>query len=48
MNVEVESWDKLMTNPMVQRFAAATKGLDDEVRMKVFEITFPIFSKSLK
>ena len=48
INAEIQSWDKLLTNPLVQRFAAATGGLDDELRMKVFEITFPIFSKALK
>jgi hypothetical protein len=33
-----------MQNRTVQRFVEKTAGLDDELRMKVFEISFPIFS----
>lgn len=48
INAEVQSWDKLMTNPLIQNFVARTEGLNDVLRLKVFEITFPIFSKALK
>lgn len=48
INAEIQSWDKLMTNPLIQNFVARTEGLGDELRLKVFEITFPIFSKALK
>jgi DNA repair exonuclease SbcCD nuclease subunit len=48
INAEIQSWDKLMMNPLVQNFVARTEALDDELRLKVFEITFPIFSKALK
>ena len=47
-DVEIRSWDKLMTNPLIQNFVARTKSLDDRLRQKVFEITFPVFSKALK
>jgi DNA repair exonuclease SbcCD nuclease subunit len=40
----VVSWDRVMQNRTVQRFVEKTAGLDDELRMKVFEISFPIFS----
>jgi DNA repair exonuclease SbcCD nuclease subunit len=48
INTKVQSWDKLMTNPLIQNFVARTEGLNDVLRLKVFEITFPIFSKVLK
>ena len=48
INVEIQSWDKLMDNPLIQNFVARTKELDDRLRQKVFEITFPVFSKALK
>ena len=48
INAEIQSWDKLMTNPLIRNFVARTEGLADELRLKVFEITFPIFSKALK
>jgi len=48
MDVEVQSWDKLMVNPLVRNFVAKTENLNDELRLKVFEIAFPVFSKVLK
>ena len=48
LNAEIQSWDKLMTNPLIQNFVARTEGLADELRLKIFEITFPIFNKALK
>jgi len=48
INAEIQSWDKLMTNPLIQNFVVRTEGLGDELRLKIFEITFPIFNKALK
>jgi DNA repair exonuclease SbcCD nuclease subunit len=48
VNVKIESWDKLITNPLIRNFVARTKELDDQLRQKVFEITFPVFSKAMK
>ncbi|MGD9379868.1 MAG: metallophosphoesterase family protein [candidate division WOR-3 bacterium] len=48
ISVKIESWDKLITNPLIQNFIARTRELDDQLRQKVFEITFPVFSKALK
>lgn len=48
IKTEIQSWDKLITNPLIQNFVARTKELDDQLRQKVFEITFPVFSKALK
>jgi DNA repair exonuclease SbcCD nuclease subunit len=48
INTDIQSWGTLMTNPLIQSFVARTGGLGDELRLKVFEITFPIFSKALK
>jgi len=45
---DIQSWDRVILNPMVQSFVAKTAGLDDRLRMKVFEICLPIFSKVLK
>jgi hypothetical protein len=48
LNAEIQSWDKLMSNPLIQNFVARTEGLADELRLKIFEITFPIFNRALK
>jgi DNA repair exonuclease SbcCD nuclease subunit len=48
MSTGIQSWDKLMTNPLIQNFVKRTEGLGDELRLKVFEITFPIFSRLLR
>ena len=45
---DVESWDKLVQNTMVKTFIEKTKQFDDTLRLKIFEITFPIFSKAIK
>ena len=45
---EIQSWDMVIANPLIRTFIAKTADLKDEVRMKVFEITFPIFSRVLK
>jgi len=48
INADVGSWDKIIQNSMVKNFVEKTKEFDDTLRMKIFEITFPIFSKALK
>lgn len=48
INLDVESWDKIIQNSMVKNFVEKTKEFDDTLRMKIFEITFPIFSKALR
>jgi DNA repair exonuclease SbcCD nuclease subunit len=47
-DTEIQSWDRVLVNPMVQNFVAKTVGLDDRLHMKIFEICLPIFSKVLK
>ncbi len=44
----IQSWEKVISNPMVQRFVVKTAGLDDTIRLKVFEICLPIFDRLLK
>jgi DNA repair exonuclease SbcCD nuclease subunit len=48
IEIEVQSWDVIMKNRMVQRFVNKTQDLDDRLRTRVFEITFPIFDKVLR
>lgn len=48
MDTSFESWDMLLQHRMVQRFIEKTESLDDTVRMKLYEITFPILSKALR
>lgn len=45
---EVESWDTILEHSTVKRFIEKTKAADEAVRMKIFEIVLPIFSKLLK
>jgi DNA repair exonuclease SbcCD nuclease subunit len=45
---EIKAWDVVLQNPMVQDFVARTEGLDDRLRMKIFEICLPVFDKVLK
>ena len=45
---EISSWSMIMQNQMVNKFVYKTNDLDNDLRMKVFEIVFPIFSKTLK
>jgi DNA repair exonuclease SbcCD nuclease subunit len=47
IEIEVQSWDKIIQNSMVNNFVEKTKKYDDSVRLKIFELTFPIFSKVL-
>lgn len=45
---KIQSWDRVIQNPMVKRFVEKTQSLDDKLRLKVFELTLPIFSEVIK
>ncbi|MGB3340885.1 MAG: DNA repair exonuclease [bacterium] len=45
---EISSWGMIMQNQMVRNFVRKTSEFDNDLRMKIFEIIFPIFSKTLK
>jgi len=44
----IHSWDRVLKNPIVAKFVEKTSELPDELRMKIFEITFPHFSDFIK
>ncbi|HEX7318838.1 MAG TPA: metallophosphoesterase [bacterium] len=44
----IQSWDRVIEHGMVKRFVDKTRDLDDELRFKVFELVFPIFSDAIK
>ncbi|UCD06561.1 MAG: metallophosphoesterase [candidate division WOR-3 bacterium] len=44
----IQSWERVISNPMVKRFIAKTNDLEDSIRLKVFEICLPIFDRVLK
>lgn len=46
--INIQSWDHIIQNRMVKNFVQKTMELDNRLRIKVFEITFPIFSDILK
>jgi exonuclease SbcD len=48
IQLEIQSLDRVMVNPLIRSFVTRTADLKNEVRMKVLEITFPVFSKLLK
>lgn len=48
ITIDIQSWDRIIQNRMVKNFVQKTMELDDRLRIKVFEITFPIFSDILK
>ncbi len=48
LETDVHPWDKVLQNPMVRDFVARTEGLNDALRMKIFEICLPVFDKVLK
>ncbi len=50
LNLEnnVHAWDTIIENRLVQNFVRKTEGLNDELRSKIHEIIFPIFSEALK
>ncbi len=41
----IQSWDKIMQNPLAKKFIERTEGLNNELRKKIFEITLPIFGE---
>ncbi|KPJ72671.1 hypothetical protein AMJ52_05570 [candidate division TA06 bacterium DG_78] len=45
---EIQSWDKILQNRMVKTFVEKTMKFEDDLRMKIFEIAFPIFHEALK
>ncbi|MGB9719929.1 MAG: metallophosphoesterase family protein [bacterium] len=44
----IHSWDRLLKNNFVQRFIERTSHLDDELRMKILELTLPYMDEVLK
>lgn len=46
--IDIQSWDRIIQNRMVKNFVQKTMELDNRLRIKVFEIAFPIFSDILK
>jgi len=44
----VQSWDTIIEDRLVQNFVKKTQNLDDALRRKIHEIVFPIFSDALK
>lgn len=48
ISLAIQSWDKIIQNRMIKNFVEKTTGLDNELRVKIFEITFPIFNEALK
>jgi DNA repair exonuclease SbcCD nuclease subunit len=48
LHLEIQSWDTIIQNRMVKNFVDKAMRYDEELRMKIFEITFPIFSDVLK
>jgi len=48
ITIDVQSWDHIIQNRMVKNFVQKTMELDNSLRIKVFEIAFPIFSDILK
>jgi DNA repair exonuclease SbcCD nuclease subunit len=45
---DIRSWDQIMTHPMVQKFIAKTDALDPDLKYKIYELIFPIFSETIK
>jgi exonuclease SbcD len=48
INVEIQAWDTIIQNRMVKTFVEKAMKYDAGLRMKIFEIAFPIFSDVLK
>lgn len=42
------SWDQFLKNPFVKKFVEKTAGLDDELRTKILELTFPYIEDIVK
>lgn len=45
---DIRSWDRLLKNHFVQRFIEKTSKLEDKLRMKILELTFPHLDDILK
>ena len=45
---KVQSWSQLLENRIVRNFVQKTEGIEFNLRMKIFEITLPIFNKLLE
>jgi len=41
-------WERILTNPIIKKFVERTKNLNDRLRMKIFEIVFPIFNDLIR
>ncbi len=48
ISTNIESWDRIMEHRLIRNFVEKTIEMDNTLRMKVFEISFPIFSEALK
>ncbi len=44
----IQTWERVLSNPIIKRFVARTDDLEDSIRLKVFEICMPIFDRVLK
>lgn len=45
---KLTNWGEVIKNPLIKRFVEKTEGLNDELRMEIFEISLPVFSELLK
>jgi exonuclease SbcD len=48
INSEIQAWDTIIQNRMVKTFVEKTMRFEEGLRMKIFEIAFPIFYEALK
>lgn len=44
----ISSWDRFLKIPFVKKFVEKTSGLEDRLRMKILELTFPHIEEILK
>jgi predicted phosphodiesterase len=45
---DIKSWDQIISQPTVQKFIDRTESLDAELRYKIYDLVFPIFSETIK
>lgn len=45
---KISSWDQFLKIPFVNKFVEKTSGLEDELRMKILELTFPYIEDIIK
>jgi DNA repair exonuclease SbcCD nuclease subunit len=45
---DIKSWDQIINQPTVQKFILRTEPLDAELRYKIYDLIFPIFSETIK